>query len=63
VTPASESAADEAVADMVKANLKTLQLDRITRELLDADAEGLRRRRGDVGASARATARRIVALA
>jgi phage gp29-like protein len=40
VTPASQSFEDEAAAAMVRANIKTLQFDRICRELLDATLKG-----------------------
>ena len=40
VTPASDRAEDGAAADIVRANLKALQLDRICAELLDATLKG-----------------------
>src|SRR6266702_897390 len=40
VTPASRSTSDMAAAELVRSNLKTLQFDRISRELLDATLKG-----------------------
>lgn len=40
VTPASDSAADMAAAELVRANLKALRFDSICRELLDATLKG-----------------------